>query len=285
MQKIDFNWCYDVVDALVRCDVLTKAEEELVLSFEIDSDSTRYEGGIEKEYALSESVNFSKVYKYIFSASITNYGYKFSRDGDLQMPGHDSLGRFKVEIRNIETHNAIVNLKGSLYGSSCDLAGFNNPIVNCSVIGLKKNKRLGFYWRIVANAAIYHINKDYRMAFFLLFTATERVIIEKFEGDIYNKLYPEFKGPIKHLALVDKLKVLMRSTGTDDLQKIPIWAKLKRVFDELAAKRHGVAHSLRGRYVGLRDVQRCLWLYFVINGMIIYGLTTEKAIKKHFNAA
>jgi len=282
MQKIDLSWCENRLELLAKAKILELVQKRQPIDLMPDYDLTSYQGDREIEYVLRENIGLGKTYTRIFSFAMNEYGYDLYDDAGLHLPDEREVGHFRFDVDRINYRTANIELVGKLYGGSYEIGSSNNPALDIEFIGLRKHKKIGFYWRLVLDALLYDIESDHRMAFFIIFSSIERLVIDYYMGNVHAGLYPEFRGPLKHIALEDKLKVVARSLGTADLKSIPLWSSMFTVFQELTDRRNQIAHSLKGKEFRSADVDRVFWLFLVLYAFIHHGCRTMRDVTKHY---
>lgn len=284
MQNIDLSWCENRLELLAKAKILEYVHKRQNVDLMPDYDLTSYQGAREIEYVLRETIDLSKIYTHIFSFDIIEYGYDLNNGAQLLLPGKRDPAYFRYDIDRINYRTPIVELVGKLNGESSEIGSSNNPVVVIEFIGLPKYKKVGFYWRLVLDALLYDIEGDHRMAFFIIFSSIERLIIDYFMDKIHSGLYPEYRGPLKHISLEDKLRVVARSLGEVDLKRIPLWSSMFTMFQELTDRRNQIAHSLKGKKFRSKDVACVFWLYLVLFAFIYHNCKTIRNVYLHYEA-
>lgn len=282
MQKIDLSWCEDRLKLLAKAEILEFVAKRQPINLMPDHDLVSYQGGREIDYVIRDKINLSNTYTRIFSFDMIDYGYDFDDGAGLHLPSDGDVAHFQVGVDRISYRDATIELIGKLYGGSYDMGSSNNPVVDIEFIGLRKHKKVGFYWRLVLDALHYDADSDYRMAFFIIFSSIERLVIDYYMDNIHAGLYPEFRGPLKYIALEDKLKVVARSLCMVDLKNIPLWASMFTVFQELTDRRNQIAHSLKGKDFRSADVDRVFWLFLVLHAFMHHDCRKMQDVIKHY---
>lgn len=282
MQRIDLSWCENRLELLSKAKILDFVKKRLPLDLMPDYDLTSYQGNREIEYVLREKIRLNNTFTRIYSFDMISYGYNINDGEELTLPNKRELGHFRFDVDRINYRSSNIELVGKLFGGSYEIGSMNNPVVEAEFIGLRKNKKIGFYWRLVLDALLYDLESDYKMAFFIIFSSIERLVIDYYMNKIHVDLYPEFRGPLKNIALEDKLKVVARSLGTRDLKDIPLWTSMFSMFKDLTDRRNQIAHSLKGKQFRSVDVSRVFWLFLVLNSFINFNCRSMKDVTKHY---
>lgn len=280
MQKIDYGWIEDRFKFLVNAKIADQITHDINLSLMPHDDYTPFQRDHIAWYVHTEETDLSNVLALLLQAEVDDYGYH-TKEGLTRQDDQREPGYFDVRLHSFSARPATVHLIGRLYGNQHDTDPLDRVVARTSLVGIKKNKKLGFSKRALVEALQIEAHEDFRTAFFLIFTLVDKMVADDYKSFL-TTLPKEVQEKALYLELGSKFAVAAKQKGIDP-GKHALWSPTKTLFDALNKKRNAVAHALGGTKFRKEDVTQALWLYLAVDAILKGTAASAKELKKLYS--
>lgn len=281
MQDLDYDWLDDRVNFLIDANIADKVTQDVRLSLVPQEDFTPFQRDQFAWYVHTEAPDLSDMFTLLLEAEVDDYGYP---DGEVlrRLDDQRKPGYFDVRLQSFTARPATAHLIGRLYGNQHDIDPLDRVVARLSLVGIRKNKKLGFSRRALVEALQIEMHGDFRTAFFLIFTLVDKMVSDAFKNFLAT-LPKEVQDKALYLELGNKFAVAAKQQGVDP-GKHALWSPAKTLFDKLNKKRNTVAHALESSKFRREDVTHALWLYLAVEAILSGTAASAKELRRLYRA-
>ncbi len=260
-------------------DEISEYLEEVKVSTYPDPDIIGHDKFSDKEYFLSDEIDFDESYSVIFDVILNECG--FIVDGELYDDLGDDRG-LSYEISRVNRRLRKVSLQGVLRGGYSEIDEEAIAKVSLQAISNKDYLKLNLYKELAVDAYLLEQEANVKMAFFTYFSAMEAIIRYKLDT-IQEGIYAELHDALEHLSLDDKVRIVAKNCfNTDDLKTVAIWGEFQGALRDIKKTRNLMAHGKLEQEISLEDLYKCIACYVVVYCFSLKNCKSFKEIKRCF---
>jgi hypothetical protein len=195
----------------------------------------------ESGVALPDSFENAQVLEFLEEVAVSNHDKMIDFGWEPQV---DQLNLYCLRISHIENDSKFIVYEGAYMGLLTD---FGDDITLYADISLKVVPFLDgspsqFYKTLVAEAYLLFMQRNYKLAAFVLFSAYDNFVNEK------------YGNPHEEKRLREKLNTVFKDRF-EKLEKHNIYTQIKRQIDDFEKVRNSIAHGTNTEYISFTEVK------------------------------